>query len=231
MTIAFYKVNNSLGYGRHEFDTNRPETIMEKLSLLPDDEVKFYDAESYGWNTKNPSLADFEEDYNDEELDGGWWCIVLNTSKTPQTLEDMVSAYAYNEIKTKIQKSVGSAFDYVFPAVKKAIEEGSGDVRREILIGWLDCNSLRVCSYCGKIMEEGWYLCDNGYACSDECAAESEGITMDEFKRYRIYKQDIIDYLSEHGDSRKIEDLSDDECQKIIDEVWPCRDYCYTEWY
>lgn len=30
----------------------------------------------------------------------------------------------------------------------------------------------RICSHCGKVHTEGWYLSelDNAYACSDECA-------------------------------------------------------------
>ena len=69
MTIAFYKVDNSLNYGRHEFDNDTPEAIMEKLNKLPDDEVKVYDAGHYGWSSKELTLADFEQTYNDEELD------------------------------------------------------------------------------------------------------------------------------------------------------------------
>lgn len=96
MIIAFCKVNNSLKYGRHEFDTDRPETIIEKLQRLPEDEVKFYDADQYSWQSKTPSLADFENDYNDEELDGGWWCIIINDTKQKekkQTLEEMVKKH------------------------------------------------------------------------------------------------------------------------------------------
>lgn len=235
MTIAFYKVDNSLNYERHEFDTNRPETIIEKLQLLPDDEVKFYDSKEYSWSTRTPSLADFEEDFNDEELDCGWWCIIINdkpTEEKKKTLESMLSAHAYNEIVEKLKEQVGEeSFDYIFPGIKKALEEGSGKVREEILINWLNCDSMRVCTYCGKIMEKGWYLNCNGYACSDECAAESEGITMEQFKKWRIYKDDIVSYLEDEGEGRKIEDLTKEECDEIIDEVSDDLDYYYTEWY
>lgn len=149
-----------------------------------------------------------------------------------QKLETMISAHAYKEIVAKVKVQVGEkSFDYIFPAVKKALEEGSGAVRKEILGNWLDCDSVRVCSYCGAIMEEGWYLCDNGYACSDECAAESEGITMEEFKKWRIYKDDILQHLEDEGKGRKIEDLTKEECDEIIDEIADDLDYCYTEWY
>lgn len=79
MTIAFYKVDNSLNYERHEFDLFRdqPQEVMDMLQRLPDEEVKFYNTDQYSFQSKKPSLADFEIDFNDEELDGGWWCIVL----------------------------------------------------------------------------------------------------------------------------------------------------------
>lgn len=235
MTIAFYKVNNSLNYGRHEFDQfcDQPQKVLEMLQRLPEDEVKFYDADQYSWQSKEPTLSDFETDYNDEELDGGWWCIVIQEPKEQkETLESMVSEHAYEEIVSKVKEQVGEeSFNYIFPAVKKAIEEGSGKVREEILIHWLDCDSVRVCTYCGKIMQKGWYLECNGYACSDECAAESEGITMEEFKKYRIYKDDILQHLEDDGKGRKIEDLTQDEIEEIIDAVNDDVQYCYTEWY
>lgn len=235
MTIAFYKVDNSLNYERHEFDTNRPETIIEKLQQLPEDEVKLYDGDKYSWQSKEPTLADFETDYNDEELDGGWWCIIINNTKQKekkQTLEEMVSKHAYDEIVAKVKVQVGEeSLDYIFPGIKKALEEGSGAVREKILSNWLDCDSMRVCTQCGKIMEEGWYLDRAGYACSDECAAKSEGITMEEFEKWRIYKDDIVSYLEDEGKGRKIEDLTKEECDEIIDEIADDLDYYYTSWY
>lgn len=235
MTIAFYKVDNSLNYERHTFDTERPETIIEKLQLLPEEEVKFYNADQYSWQSKEPTLADFETDYNDEGLDGGWWCIIINTaSKKEQkkTLEDMVSKNCYDEIVAKVKEQVGEeAFGYIFPAIKKAIEEGSGKVREEILISWLDCDHCRVCTECGKIMEEGWYLNCSGYACSNECAAKIEGLTMEEFEKWRIYKDDIVKYLKDEGEGRRIEDLTQEECDYIIDEIFDDVDYYYTDWY
>ena len=79
MKLAFYKVGNSLGLERHSFDyEENSEKIMETLAQLPDGECKVYDMEHYGWGKEpGPNAADFETDYNDEELDGGWWCIVI----------------------------------------------------------------------------------------------------------------------------------------------------------
>lgn len=83
MTIAFYKVNNSLNYGQFEFARFRdqPQEVLDMLKRLPDEEVKFYNADQYSWPSKEPTLEDFETDYNDEELDGGWWSIVIQEPK------------------------------------------------------------------------------------------------------------------------------------------------------
>ena len=237
MTIAFYKVDNSLNYGRHEFDQfcDRPQEVLDMLQRLPEDEVRFYDAGKYSWQSKEPTLADFENDYNDEELDGGWWCIIINDAKQKekkQTLEEMVSKHAYDEIVAKVKEQVGEeSFGYIFPGIKKALEEGSGKVREKILISWLSVDSMRVCTQCGAIMQKGWYLDCAGYACSDECAAKSEGITMEEFEKWRIYKDDIVSYLEDEGKGRKIEDLTKEECDEIIEANCQDRDYYYTEWY
>ncbi len=79
--LGFYKVDNSKNYGRHTFDGlyDKPEEIERMLAELPDEEVKIFSASSYGYDgtTPWPNLADFEEDYNDEELDCGWWCVVI----------------------------------------------------------------------------------------------------------------------------------------------------------
>ena len=79
MTIVFYKVNNVCEYSRSSFNGDTPDVIRKKLSELPEDQVRFYDLDHYGYGSvPAPNLADFQEDYNDEEFDGGWWCIVLN---------------------------------------------------------------------------------------------------------------------------------------------------------
>lgn len=150
-----------------------------------------------------------------------------------EKLKTMISEDCYDELVEKLAESVGEDnVETILPAVAKAIVEGDRLQREHILIDWLDMDSCRVCTTCGKIMEEGWYLNDGGYACSDECAAQSEGITMDEFKRYKIYKDDLIEYLEDEGKGRKLEDLTEDECAEIInDEIMDNVDYCWTEWY
>ena len=74
MTLAFYKVDNSKKYERHTFDMwcDRPQVIKEMLSELSDDELRIYDLD-------NKFDSDYlQDDYNDEILDGGWWCVVIN---------------------------------------------------------------------------------------------------------------------------------------------------------
>ncbi len=82
MIIAFYKVDNSLNYGRHEFDTlcDQPQETLAILQKLPETEVRFYDTDQYSWQSKSLNLADFETDFNNEELDNGWWCVILPLS-------------------------------------------------------------------------------------------------------------------------------------------------------
>lgn len=81
MKIGFYRVDNSLGYKRHTFDSisDKPEEIEKMLDKLPDGEVKVYDVSAYGWdgNKPSPNLSDFEFDYNDSAFDGGWWCVII----------------------------------------------------------------------------------------------------------------------------------------------------------
>lgn len=74
MTLAFYKVDNSKDYERHTFDKwfDRPHVIKEMLSELSDEELHCYDMEN------SIDMSIFQDDYNDEELDGGWWCVVIN---------------------------------------------------------------------------------------------------------------------------------------------------------
>ena len=148
-------------------------------------------------------------------------------------LKEMISAHAYDELMKEVRETVGEdAYKYIFPAVEKALEEGDGKVRENILFGWLDIDSMRVCSKCGAIMEEGWYLDALGYACSDECAMQIMRVpTMEKFNRYRIYKEDIDEYLEQEGEGRKEEDLSQEEIDEILNIVSDDIQAGYTEWY
>ena len=150
-----------------------------------------------------------------------------------EKLKTLISEHCYNELVEKLTEYVGEDnVQTILPSIAKILVEGTGQQKEHILNDWLDMDSCRVCTTCGKIMEEGWYLNEAGYACSDECAAKSEGITMDEFKRYKIYKKDLEEYLEREGKGRKIEDLSEDECAEIInEEIMDNVDWYWTEWY
>ena len=73
MTLAFYKVDNSKNYERHTFDNlyDKPQEIKNMLCGLSDDEFRAYDMDN-----KYDAIA-LEDDYNNEVLDGGWWCVVI----------------------------------------------------------------------------------------------------------------------------------------------------------
>ena len=147
-------------------------------------------------------------------------------------IDQMISTHAYDEIVSKVKEFVGEeASKYILPGVIKALEEGDRVIREDILIGWLDVESMRVCTHCGAIMEEGWYMECGGYACSDECAAQMVDLTMEEFAKWRIYKADIVEYLRETNDARDIGELSAEECDKIIEHIALQCDSCWTEWY
>ena len=81
MYLAFYKVDNNKGYGRHAFDCFDAEETLSALQELEEDEWHLYDLSTDSYSTRTLSLADLQEDYNDEELDGGYWCVVLNIDK------------------------------------------------------------------------------------------------------------------------------------------------------
>lgn len=74
MKLAFYQVNNSLGYERNTFDAlyDNPRKIEEMLQpLLDKDEaaiVNLADTESVDF---------FVDEYNDEVYDGGWWTVLI----------------------------------------------------------------------------------------------------------------------------------------------------------
>ena len=71
MKLAFYKVDNSQDFARHTFDGMEGEEIGRMLSRLSDEELRVYDTEN------NDDMVYLVEDFNDEILDNGWWCIEI----------------------------------------------------------------------------------------------------------------------------------------------------------
>lgn len=73
---VFYPVNNNKGYDRHTFDNYTDDKIIAEM-LREVDNLKVYNLDCTN-RSKEVCLYDLVEDYNDEELDGGYWMIVLN---------------------------------------------------------------------------------------------------------------------------------------------------------
>lgn len=81
MIIAFFRVDNSKNYDRDEFNGWSKEETLQALNELPEDEVRIYNFDFYGYSGLAgmvQNASDFEQDYNDEILDGGWWTVVVD---------------------------------------------------------------------------------------------------------------------------------------------------------
>lgn len=72
----FYPVDNNKGYDRHSFDLYTDDKIISQM-LSEVEGVKAYNLESRN-RSKEVGLFDLEEDYNNEELDGGYWMKIVN---------------------------------------------------------------------------------------------------------------------------------------------------------
>ena len=84
MTIlAFYPVENELGWERHEFDCLDDDICFKKMWVNRNEiEVRFFNMDTKKYS--DPRVQDgllnadeFEEDYNNEDFDGGWWVKAL----------------------------------------------------------------------------------------------------------------------------------------------------------
>ena len=79
--LVFWAVDSD--FERHEFDCDYDADAFKKLwDNRKNIGARFYDLNARGYNDSRwqygiLSLVDFELDYNDEELDGGYWCVVL----------------------------------------------------------------------------------------------------------------------------------------------------------
>ena len=76
--VAFYIVDCA---GRHEYDDWYHADAFKELLKLDGDDVRFY-AVDFGYHEIPQgcilrSQEEFEDDYNNEELDGGWWSKTL----------------------------------------------------------------------------------------------------------------------------------------------------------
>ena len=82
MTIlVFYAVDNDFDWERHTFDELSDEQAFEMMwEERGSDDLHFYDVESRDYGSRILNGDEFEMDYNDELLDGGWWVKVLHVS-------------------------------------------------------------------------------------------------------------------------------------------------------
>lgn len=88
--IVFYAVSNSNGYERHSFDLDESNyETFKKILVMDSEECRIYCMDND--LQMHQDLREFVYDYNDELLDGGWWCTYLYLSKEEVTR-------AWNEI-------------------------------------------------------------------------------------------------------------------------------------
>jgi hypothetical protein len=91
MFLFFYPVDNAKDFDRHYFDGMEPEKIASTLLDLKNEGecVPFYDLDNSHPNGRFLNMDDFTENYNDEDLDGGFWSIVVDvTYEQMRTLVD-----------------------------------------------------------------------------------------------------------------------------------------------
>lgn len=74
--IAFFPVDNSLEYCGSDFNGLPEKEIINKLRDLKrsGEQVRFYNLSNNDYSSSFLNIANLVEDYNAEELDGGWFC-------------------------------------------------------------------------------------------------------------------------------------------------------------
>lgn len=71
--LVFWPVENPNEIGRHDFEGMADTEIWKALP----NNSRVYDLDKADGHGKCPDMENFTEDYNDEELDGGWWSTVV----------------------------------------------------------------------------------------------------------------------------------------------------------
>lgn len=85
--LVFYPVDNELKFERHTFDAMTDEEAWNELQKL--EGARVYDMTRSDRNGQMLDMGDFVEDYNDEELDGGWWSIVLALPEEQEEVKEL----------------------------------------------------------------------------------------------------------------------------------------------
>lgn len=206
MIIAFYKVSNSLNYERHTFDNlfDQPEKILEMLNKLPEEEVRIYEVDKYDLQAKTTNLADFEQHFNDEELDSGWWCVILQCSLSADDVstEGMLSIFA-SIVRNEHIESLW-LLDFIMSWKKKGYFESfvidsakeldnirtktnlaetiiaecirSKDMRIDLQRHFGQFDGAQICCNCGKVVW-GCYSWDGSIYCDLPCVLDGECIS------------------------------------------------------
>lgn len=93
--LVFYTVDNGLNWGRHDFDNLGDRDAFEKiwrnrraLDARIFDMESHYGNDVYGFRQEFCHGGDFEDDYNDELFDGGWWTKVVHL--TPEDVRSII---------------------------------------------------------------------------------------------------------------------------------------------
>ena len=110
--IAFFPVDNSLEYVGSDFNGLTEKEIIDKLRDLKrsGDQVRFYNLSNYDYSRPFPNscpfptIANLVEDYNAEELDGGWFCTKFKWFGTEDELWNFhIGEYGLDDITRKVE--------------------------------------------------------------------------------------------------------------------------------
>lgn len=141
----------------------------------------------------------------------------------------------FKHIYESILKEVSNTYSKESIIIKTAQRDftklltGTPEEKQEIIDEY-DLECCRVCEHCGELMTEGWLL-DATTMCSDECAAEFFGETVEEF-RYRMSDENFIKQAMEWDHcEKKYEDLTEEEREGYLEDAQNRTDFYWTEWY
>ena len=141
----------------------------------------------------------------------------------------------FKHIYESILKEVSNTYSKESIIIKTAQRDftklltGTPEEKQEIIDEY-DLECCRVCEHCGELMTEGWLL-DATTMCSDECAAEFFGETVEEF-RYRMSDENFIKQAMEWDHcEKKYEDLTEEERESYLEDAQNRTDFYWTEWY
>ena len=192
--IAFIPVDNDLDLGRNDFENvNNAERLNSIKSLRGIGvNVRIYNISDTTHNTLFLSLPDFITDYNDEELDGGFWAIDF-TCESEQKLEQ----FLYEEkpkdnptsnINVKHYKIGGTRGRYF-------VNYTEDDIHWKVLPFQYKKDAKR---FEKSLQAQGYTLLSNIKKYLDE-AIETENGTVYKREDYATAGNDEIIYISEYG--------------------------------